>query len=101
MKSGSCIENWNGRNIFFVSGSNDSENAYKGTLVIDGTITKVNTNGNHIVQATESNILLGSTLISHITKLIMEQSIFREVILSISMGKLIIITAPIAAEPLQ
>lgn len=60
MKSGSVIEDWNGVNVFYVAGSSNPDDTYKGTLNINGKITNVNTNGNHIIQAVESNVTIGA-----------------------------------------
>ena len=57
MESGAKIENWTGKgNVFFVSGSKD---LYKGSLSINGEIAYVNTNGSHVVQASESIVKIG------------------------------------------
>lgn len=57
MESGAKIENWTGKgNVFFVLGSKD---LYKGSLSINGEIAYVNTNGNHVVQASESIVKIG------------------------------------------
>ena len=58
MERGSRIQNWNGSgNVFFISGAAD---LYKCSLSIDGIISKVNTNGNHVVQATQAIVTIGN-----------------------------------------
>lgn len=66
MEAGAKIENWTGKgNVFFVSGSKD---LYQGSLSINGEIAYVNTNGNHVVQASESIVKIGANANIHHNK---------------------------------
>lgn len=66
MEAGAKIENWTGKgNVFFVLGSKD---LYKGSLSINGEIAYVNTNGNHVVQASESIVKIGANANIHHNK---------------------------------
>ena len=66
MENGAKIQNWTGAgNVFFVAGA---PNLYKCTLEIDGEISRVNTGGNHIVQATQAIVSIKENAYIHHNK---------------------------------
>ena len=68
MENGAKIQNWTGAgNVFFVAGA-DAPNLYKCTLEIDGEISRVNTGGNHIVQATQAIVSIKENAYIHHNK---------------------------------
>lgn len=68
MENGAKIQNWTGTgNVFFVAGA-DAPNLYKCTLEIDGEISRVNTGGNHIVQATQAIVSIKENAYIHHNK---------------------------------
>ena len=68
MENGAKIQNWTGEgNVFFVAGA-DAPNLYKCTLEIDGEISRVNTGGNHIVQATQAIVSIKENAYIHHNK---------------------------------
>ena len=68
MENGAKIQNWTGEgNVFFVAGA-DAPNLYKCTLEIDGEISRVNTGGNHIVQATQAKVSIKENAYIHHNK---------------------------------
>ena len=68
MENGAKIQNWTGEgNVFFVKGA-DAPNLYKCTLEIDGEISRVNTGGNHIVQASQAIVSIKENAYIHHNK---------------------------------
>lgn len=63
MKNGATIGPWKGNGtVFLIRGA---ENQYQCRLTIDGEITNVNTNGNHIVQTVQSVVKIGENANIH------------------------------------